>query len=81
MNYNNAKLKARSAYYTVFQMFCENDVYDRFKRLKEKLKEKNLMFKFDGSKYAVFGLDVENMTQLTDYTLTLEQLEDFAEKA
>lgn len=38
------------------------------------------MFKFDGSYYAIFVLDAEDMTQVTDYVLTLEQVEDFAEK-
>lgn len=61
-------------------MYCENDVSKRFKRLKDKLSVKNLMFKFDGSYYAIFVLDAEDMTQVTDYVLTLEQVEDFAEK-
>ncbi len=38
------------------------------------------MFKFDGSKYAIFHLDVTDRTQITDYTLSLEEAEDFAEK-
>lgn len=53
--------KARSDHYTVFQMYCENDVSKRFKRLKDKLASKNLMFKFDGVHYAIFVLDVENI--------------------
>ena len=61
-------------------MYCENDVSKRFKRLKDKLSVKILMFKFDGSYYAIFVLDAEDMTQVTDYVLTLEQVEDFAEK-
>lgn len=61
-------------------MYCENNVSERFKRLKDKLADKNLMFKFDGNHYAIFVLDVEDMAQITDYTLTLEEAEDFAEK-
>jgi hypothetical protein len=72
--------KIRSDHYTVFQMYCENDVSKRFKRLKDKLASKNLMFKFDGVHYAIFVLDVEDMSKVTDYTLTLEQVEEFAEK-
>ena len=72
--------KVRSDHYTVFQMYCENNVSERFKRLKDKLADKNLMFKFDGNHYAIFVLDVEDMAQITDYTLTLEEAEDFAEK-
>ena len=49
------------------------------KQLKKKLTDKKLMFKFDGNKYAVFSLDIGDRTQITDYTLTLEQLEEFAE--
>lgn len=73
-------MNKRSDHYTVFQMYCENDVSKRFKCLKDKLADKNLMFKFDGSHYAIFVLDAEDMAQITDYTLTLEKVEDFAEK-
>lgn len=72
--------KARSDYYTVFQMYCESSVCNRFKNLKDKLSDKNLMFKFDGSHYAIFVLDTEGVDQITDYTLSLEQVEEFAEK-
>lgn len=69
----------RSDHYTVFQMYCENEVSKRFKQLKDKLSKKNLLFKFDGS-HQIFVLDAEDMAQVTDYTLTLEESEDFAEK-
>lgn len=39
------------------------------------------MFKFDGNKYAIFVLDINKRTQITDYILNLEQVEDFAENA
>lgn len=80
MMMDNSKSKQRSDHYTVFQMYCENDVSKRFKHLKDKLSDKNLMFKFDGSHYAIFVLDAEDMAQITDYTLTLEQVEEFDEK-
>lgn len=72
--------QAMNTYFNTFHMYCENDVIERFKRLQEKLASKNLMFKFDGSKYAIFHLDVTDRTQITDYKLTLEEAEDFAEK-
>lgn len=77
---NKSEQNVRSDHYTVFQMYCENDVSKRFKHLKDKLSDKNLMFKFDGSHYAIFVLDAEDMAQITNYTLTLEETEDFAEK-
>ena len=80
MNNSKSKQNIRSDHYTVFQMYCENEVSKRFKQLKEKLSEKSLMFKFDGSHYAIFVLDAEDMAQITDFTLTLEEAEDFAEK-
>lgn len=73
--------KAKSEHHTVYQMYCSNTVCDRLKRLKDKLAEKNLMFKFDGNKYAIFVLDINKRTQITDYILNLEQVEDFAENA
>lgn len=72
--------RERNEYFNVYQMYCENRVIDRFRQVKDKLTDKNLMFKFDGSKYAVYSLDISDRTQLTDYVLTLEELEDFAEK-
>lgn len=80
MNSKTTIKKSRSDHYTVFQMYCENDVCNRFKQLKDILANKNLMFKFDGNKYAIFHLDVEDMSQITDYKFTLEEAEDFAEK-
>jgi len=73
--------QAMNNYFNTFHMYCENDVIERFRRLKEKLAYKRLMFKFDGSKYAIFSSDIEKRTQITDYKLTLEEVEDFAEKA
>lgn len=75
-----ASKEARSDYFTVFQMYCEKSVSDRLNRLKEKLIAKNLMFKFNGNRYAIFSLDIEVMEQVTDYVLTLEEAEGFAEK-
>lgn len=75
-----ASKEARSDYFTVFQMYCEKSVCDRFNRLREKLASKNLMFKFNGDRYAIFSLDIEDRTPITDYKLTLEEAEDFAEK-
>ena len=75
-----ANKEIRSDYFTIFQMYCENNVCNRLNQLKDKLAAKNLMFKFNGNKYAIFSLDVEDMTQVTDYVLTLEEVEDFAEK-
>lgn len=72
--------QAMNTYFNTFHMYCENDVIERFRRLQDKLTSKNLMFKFNGSKYAIFHLDVTDRTQITDYKLTLEEAEDFAEK-
>ena len=48
-------------------------------RIEDNLADKNLMFKFDGSHYAVFVLDSEVGKQVTDFNLTLEELEAFTE--
>ncbi len=72
--------QAMNSYFNTFHMYCENHVIERFRRLQEKLANKNLMFKFDGSKYAIFHLDVTDRAQITDYKLTLEEAEEFAEK-
>ncbi len=40
-----------------------------------------MIFKFNGDKYAVFSMDQFKRTQFTDYTLSLEDVEEFAEKA
>lgn len=79
-NLSIAEKKARNSYFNTFHMYCENNVIERFRRLQKKLSDKNLMFKFDGSKYAIFPLDMEDRTPITDYKLTLEETEDFAEK-
>lgn len=79
-NISIAERQAMNSYFNTFHMYCENNVIERFKRLQEKLASKHLMFKFDGSKYAIFHLDVTDRTQITDYTLSLEEAEDFAEK-
>lgn len=39
-----------------------------------------MIFKFNGSKYAVFSMDQFKRIQFTDYTLSLEEVEEFAEK-
>lgn len=49
--------------------------------LQEKLADKNMIFKFNGDRYAVFSMNQFERTQFTDYTLSLEDVEDFAEKA
>lgn len=72
--------QAMNSYFNTFHMYCENNVIERFKRLQEKLASKNLIFKFDGSKYAIFHSDISDRTQITDYKLSLEEAEDFAEK-
>lgn len=72
--------QAMNSYFNTFHMYCENNVIERFRRLQEKLANKNLMFKFDGSKYAIFHLDITDRMQITGYKLTLEEAEDFAEK-
>ena len=61
-------------------MYCEKDTIKRLQRLQEKLADKNMIFKFNGDKYAVFSMDQYERTQYTDYTLSLEDVEDFAEK-
>lgn len=68
-------------HYTVYRMYCEPTVCERLKALSDKLADKNLMFKFDGTHYAVFVLDSTIGEQVTYYELTLEELEEFAEMA
>lgn len=75
-----ARRKARAEHQTTFSMYCESSVCERLKSVTDKLAEKNLMFKFDGNHYAIFVSDISNRTQITEYTLGLEQVEDFAEK-
>lgn len=62
-------------------MYCEKDVIERFKCLQEKLADKHMIFKFNGDKYAAFSMDQFKRTQFTDYTLSLEDVEEFVEKA
>ena len=80
-NLTKEKKEIINSYFNTFYMYCENDVIKRFRRLQEKLANKNLMFKFDGSKYAVFSMNQFERTQYTDYTLSLKDVEEFAEKA
>lgn len=37
-----------SSYLLIFQMYCENNVIERFRRLQGKLADKNMIFKFNG---------------------------------
>lgn len=78
-NSNIEERKERGEYFNTFHMYCENHVIDRLERLRKKLIDKNLMFKFDGNKYAIFSLDIEDRTRITDYVLSLEEVENFAE--
>lgn len=70
-----------NSYLLIFQMYCEKDTVKRLQRLQEKLADKHMIFKFNGDKYAVFSMNQFERTQYTDYTLSLEDVEDFAEKA
>lgn len=70
----------RNEQYAVYSMYCEPTVCKRLKVLSDKLADKNLMFKFNGNRYAVFVLDSSMGEKVTDYGLTLEELELFAEK-
>ncbi len=72
--------EARNSYFNTFHMYCENNVIERFRQLQKKLASKNLIFKFNGSKYAIFHSDISDRMQITDYTLSFEEAEDFAEK-
>lgn len=72
--------QAINSYFNTFHMYCENNIIERFRRLQEKLADKNLIFKFNGDKYAVFSMDQFERTQFTDYTLSLEDVEEFADK-
>jgi len=80
-NLTKEERQAVSSYLLVFQMYCEKDVVKRLQRLQGKLADKNMIFKFNGDKYAVFSMDQFQKTQFTDYTLSLEDVEEFAEKA
>lgn len=79
-NFSIKEKQAINSYFNAFHMYCENNVIERFRRLQEKLANKNLMFKFDGSIYAIFSMDQFNREPIINYELTLEEAEDFAEK-
>lgn len=70
-----------NSYFNTFHIYCQNNVIERFRRLQEKLADKHMIFKFNGDKYAIFSMNQFERTQYTDYTLSLEDVEDFAEKA
>lgn len=80
-NFTKAEKEIINSYFNTFHMYCEKDVIKRLQRLQEKLANKNMIFKFNGERYAIFSMDQFERTQFTDYTLSLEDVEDFAEKA
>lgn len=80
-NLSTEEKQAINSYFNTFHMYCENNVIERFRRLQEKLADKNMIFKFNGNKYAIFSMDQFERTQYTDYILSLKDVEDFAEKA
>lgn len=69
-----------NSYLLIFQMYCEKNTIQRLQHLQEKLADKHMIFKFNGDKYAIFSMNQFERTQITDYTLSLEDVEDFAEK-
>ncbi len=66
-------------YFNIFPMYCETEVAKKFEHLRDELAKENLMFKFDGDKYAVFPLEIQDRKPLTEYNLTLKQLDDYVE--
>ncbi len=80
-NLTKEERQAVSSSLLIFQMYCEKDVVKRLQRLQKKLEDKNMIFKFNGDKYAVFSMDQFKRTQFTDYMLSLEDVEEFANKA
>lgn len=74
------EIEAICSYFNTFHMYCENDTIERLKRLREKLAYKGFIFKFDGSHYGIFSLDQFARTAITGYKLTLEQVEQFADR-
>ena len=76
-----AELNAKAEHINTFPIYCERSVCERLERVKNMLAKKNLLAKFNGQHYAIFVLDFFERTQITDYSLTLEQVEDFAENA
>lgn len=79
-NFTKEEKEIINSYFNTFHMYCENNVIERFRRLQEKLANKHMIFKFNGDKYAIFSMNQFERTQFTDYTLSLEDVEDFAEK-
>lgn len=79
-NLTKAEREKVNTYFLVFQMYCEKNTIQRLQHLQEKLADKHMIFKFNGDKYAVFSMNQFERTQITDYTLSLEDVEDFAEK-
>lgn len=80
-NLTKEERQAVSSYLLIFQMYCEKDVVKRLQRLQKKLADKNMIFKFNGDRFAIFSMNQFERTQYTDYTLSLKDVEDFAEKA
>ena len=66
-------------YFNTFHMYCENDVIERLRRLQEKLSYKELIFKFDGNKYAIFPMNQFDRNPITDYIFSLEEIKNFVE--
>lgn len=67
-NLTKEERQAVSSSLLIFQMYCEKDVVKRLQRLQKKLEDKNMIFKFNGDKYAVLSMDQFQRTQFTDYT-------------
>lgn len=60
--------QAINSYFNTFHMYCENNIIERFRRLQEKLAHKNLMFKFNGNKYAIHWISlIGNQLQITNF--------------
>lgn len=79
-NLTKAEREKVNRYILVFQMYCEKNTIQRLQHLQEKLADKHMIFKFNGNKYAIFSMNQFERTQYTDYILSLEDVEDFAEK-
>lgn len=79
MNMTREERQAIGNYFNTFHMYCENNVIERFRRLQEKLAYKGMIFKFNGSKYAIFPIDQFDRKPIKDYVLSLEEVEDFAD--
>ena len=70
-----------NSYFNTYHMYCcDDDLINRFRQIRDKLADKNMVFKFNGEKFAVYSMDQFKRTQIIGYEFNLDQLEEFVSK-